>query len=110
MAEILSGIVVTGASGFILLRPNTLQLAAGIKGKVNRTEARNRAGWYGNGKIPISTNSIDSKQEKIILSDRESATGLVIAVAPKNTWQAPGMTGVFILLLTVHATMCHNCR
>lgn len=89
MAEILSGIVVTGASGFIHLRPNTLQLAAGIKGKVNRTEARNRAGWFGYDKIPISINSIDFIRAKIILLDRESARALVVAVPQKIPGSLP---------------------
>lgn len=97
--------MVTRVSGFIRLRLNILQLAAGIKGKVNRTEARNRAGWFGNGKIPISTNSIDSKQKKIFLFDRDGVIAVDIDIALKNPWQAPGITGVFILSLTVHATM-----
>jgi len=38
---------------FIRLRPNTLQLAAGMKGKVNRTVARQSEGGFGFGAIPL---------------------------------------------------------
>ncbi len=38
---------------FIRLRLNTLQLAAGMKGKVNRAEARQSVGGLGYGAIPL---------------------------------------------------------
>jgi hypothetical protein len=38
---------------FIRLRPNTLQLAAGMKGNVNRTVARQSEGGFGFGAIPL---------------------------------------------------------
>jgi hypothetical protein len=38
---------------FIHLRLNTLRLAAGIKGKVNRVEARQSAGGLGCGTISL---------------------------------------------------------
>ena len=38
---------------FIRLRLNTLQLAAGMKGKVNRAEARKSVGGFGYGGIPL---------------------------------------------------------
>ena len=38
---------------FIRLRPNTLQLAAGMKGKVNRAVARQSEGGLGFGAIPL---------------------------------------------------------
>jgi hypothetical protein len=40
-------------SSFIRLRPNTLQLAAGMKGKVNRAVARQSEGGFGFGVIPL---------------------------------------------------------
>jgi hypothetical protein len=39
--------------GFIRLCPNTLQLAAGMKGKVNRAVARQSEGGFGYGAIPL---------------------------------------------------------
>jgi len=41
------------ATLFIRLRLNTLQLAAGMKGKVNREEARQSGGGLGYGAIPL---------------------------------------------------------
>jgi hypothetical protein len=41
------------ADTFIRLRPNTLQLAAGMKGKVNRVVARQSEGGFGFGAIPL---------------------------------------------------------
>jgi len=41
------------AYDFIRLRPNTLQLAAGMKGKVNRAVARQSEGGFGYGAIPL---------------------------------------------------------
>jgi hypothetical protein len=38
---------------FIRLRPNTLQLAAGMKGNVNRAVARQSEGGFGFGAIPL---------------------------------------------------------
>jgi hypothetical protein len=38
---------------FYRLRLNTLQLVAGMKGKVNRAEARKSAGGFGYGEIPL---------------------------------------------------------
>jgi len=38
---------------FIRLRLNTLQLAAGMKGKVNRAVARKSEGGFGCGAIPL---------------------------------------------------------
>jgi hypothetical protein len=38
---------------FIRLRPNTLQLAAGMKGKVNRAVAHQSEGGFGFGAIPL---------------------------------------------------------
>ncbi len=40
-------------SKFIRLRLNTLQLAAGMKGEVNRAEARQSVGGLGYGAIPL---------------------------------------------------------
>jgi hypothetical protein len=40
-------------SGFIRLRLNTLQLAAGMKGKTNRAEARWSEGGLGYVAIPL---------------------------------------------------------
>ena len=38
---------------FIRLRLNTMQLAAGMKGKMNRAEARQSVGGFGYGAIPL---------------------------------------------------------
>ena len=42
-----------GCAFFIRLRLNTLQLAAGMKGKVNRAEARQSVGGLCYGAIPL---------------------------------------------------------
>jgi hypothetical protein len=45
--------VLSAEDRFIRLRPNTLQLAAGMKGKVNRAVARQSEGGFGFGAIPL---------------------------------------------------------
>jgi hypothetical protein len=42
-----------GLSSFIRLRLNTLELAAGMNGKLNRTEAPQSEGGLGYGAIPL---------------------------------------------------------
>jgi hypothetical protein len=45
--------LISWVSEFIRLRPNTLQPAAGMKGKVNRAAARQSEGGLGFGAIPL---------------------------------------------------------
>jgi hypothetical protein len=49
----LAGINLVRLDLFIRLGPNTLQLAAGMKGNVNRAAARQGEGGFGFGAIPL---------------------------------------------------------